>query len=170
MCFFGVVQAAYNIGGYIVSANAIEQSIFCFRTPRIGRVLTLLQQASTHRTCICGISWLDLKIILRKIYIDDVCYYQQKLFLEISGLQFISCPTYHFTDISWIESCIKDKTIQKSSHDFNRWSYLVLDFRSWCGCHCIYLENITKLCILSQPWCLFGSPKMVVKGKHVGRI
>lgn len=33
-----VVQAAYNIGGHIISANAIEQAIFCFRTPRIGRV------------------------------------------------------------------------------------------------------------------------------------
>ncbi|XP_057513318.1 uncharacterized protein LOC130795303 isoform X2 [Actinidia eriantha] len=30
-------KAAYNIGGHIVSANAIEQSIFCFHTPRIGR-------------------------------------------------------------------------------------------------------------------------------------
>lgn len=34
-----VVQAAYNIGGHIISANTIEQSIFCFRTPRLGRVL-----------------------------------------------------------------------------------------------------------------------------------
>ena len=50
LCFFGVVQAAYNIGGQIVSANAVEQSIFSFRTPRIGRVLTLPQQAYTHRT------------------------------------------------------------------------------------------------------------------------
>ncbi|KAL6979755.1 hypothetical protein U1Q18_021410 [Sarracenia purpurea var. burkii] len=30
-------KAAYNIGGHIVSANAIEQSIFCFHTPRVGR-------------------------------------------------------------------------------------------------------------------------------------
>ncbi|KAG5102433.1 hypothetical protein JHK84_047402 [Glycine max] len=30
-------KAAYNIGGHILSANAIEQMIFCFRTPRIGR-------------------------------------------------------------------------------------------------------------------------------------
>ncbi|XP_022154828.1 uncharacterized protein LOC111021990 isoform X2 [Momordica charantia] len=29
-------KAAYNIGGHIISANAIEQSIFCFKTPRIG--------------------------------------------------------------------------------------------------------------------------------------
>lgn len=33
------MQAAYNIGGHIISANAIEQSIFRFHTPRIGRVL-----------------------------------------------------------------------------------------------------------------------------------
>ncbi|XP_059444164.1 uncharacterized protein LOC132176066 isoform X1 [Corylus avellana] len=32
-------KAAYNIGGHIISANAIEHSIFCFRTPRIGRWL-----------------------------------------------------------------------------------------------------------------------------------
>ncbi|XP_030513315.1 uncharacterized protein LOC115727282 isoform X2 [Rhodamnia argentea] len=32
-------KAAYNIGGTIISASAMEQSIFCFRTPRIGRWL-----------------------------------------------------------------------------------------------------------------------------------
>ncbi|XP_042511482.1 uncharacterized protein LOC122086611 isoform X2 [Macadamia integrifolia] len=30
-------KAAYNIGGHVISADAMEQSIFCFRTPRIGR-------------------------------------------------------------------------------------------------------------------------------------
>ncbi|KAL5728331.1 hypothetical protein ACHQM5_001428 [Ranunculus cassubicifolius] len=30
-------KAAYNIGGYVISVNAIEQSIFCTRTPRVGR-------------------------------------------------------------------------------------------------------------------------------------
>ncbi|OMO52472.1 hypothetical protein COLO4_37159 [Corchorus olitorius] len=39
-------KAAYNIGGHIISANAIEQSIFCFRTPRVGRWLeTILSTA-----------------------------------------------------------------------------------------------------------------------------
>ncbi|KAK9275452.1 hypothetical protein L1049_022719 [Liquidambar formosana] len=39
-------KAAYNIGGHVISANAIEQSIFCFRTPRIGRWLeTILSTA-----------------------------------------------------------------------------------------------------------------------------
>ncbi|KAL9276521.1 hypothetical protein ACSQ67_025939 [Phaseolus vulgaris] len=33
------VQAAYNICGHIISANAIEQVIIGFRTPCIGRVL-----------------------------------------------------------------------------------------------------------------------------------
>ncbi|CAK7356363.1 unnamed protein product [Dovyalis caffra] len=43
---FCIVQAAYNIGGHIISANAIEQSIFCFRTPRVGRWLeTILSTA-----------------------------------------------------------------------------------------------------------------------------
>lgn len=32
------MQAAYNIGGIVVTANAIEHTIFCFRTPRIGGV------------------------------------------------------------------------------------------------------------------------------------
>uniref|UniRef100_A0A2N9FH25 DUF547 domain-containing protein n=1 Tax=Fagus sylvatica TaxID=28930 RepID=A0A2N9FH25_FAGSY len=32
-------KAAYNIGGHVTSANAIEHSIFCFRTPRTGRWL-----------------------------------------------------------------------------------------------------------------------------------
>ncbi|KAK2649025.1 hypothetical protein Ddye_016514 [Dipteronia dyeriana] len=30
-------KAAYNIGGHIISANAIEQSILCFHTHRMGR-------------------------------------------------------------------------------------------------------------------------------------
>ncbi|MBA0646565.1 hypothetical protein Goklo_014520 [Gossypium klotzschianum] len=39
-------KAAYNIGGHIISANAIEQSIFCFCTPRNGRWLeTILSTA-----------------------------------------------------------------------------------------------------------------------------
>ncbi|BFG31374.1 hypothetical protein CerSpe_176480 [Prunus speciosa] len=39
-------KAAYNIGGQVISANAIEQSIFGFQTPRIGRWLeTLLSTA-----------------------------------------------------------------------------------------------------------------------------
>ncbi|KAI3995607.1 hypothetical protein MKX01_023352 [Papaver californicum] len=29
-------KAAYNIGGHVISANAIEHSIFCIRTPRLG--------------------------------------------------------------------------------------------------------------------------------------
>lgn len=32
-------KAAYNIGGHTISASAIEQSVFCFRTPRVGRWL-----------------------------------------------------------------------------------------------------------------------------------
>ncbi|CAN1333638.1 hypothetical protein LINPERPRIM_LOCUS36105 [Linum perenne] len=31
-------KAAYNVGGHIVSASTIEQSIFCFRSPRVGKV------------------------------------------------------------------------------------------------------------------------------------
>ncbi|KAF6141626.1 hypothetical protein GIB67_001178 [Kingdonia uniflora] len=30
-------KAVYNIGGYVISASTIEQSIFCIRTPRAGR-------------------------------------------------------------------------------------------------------------------------------------
>ncbi|RZB42372.1 60S ribosomal protein L7-2, partial [Glycine soja] len=30
-------KEAYNIGGHIISANAIEQAIFCFQTPHIGQ-------------------------------------------------------------------------------------------------------------------------------------
>lgn len=35
-------KAAYKIGGHIVSANAIEQAIFCFHTPRVGRWLEII--------------------------------------------------------------------------------------------------------------------------------
>ncbi|KAM7272545.1 hypothetical protein ACFE04_027208 [Oxalis oulophora] len=39
-------KAAYNIGGHIISAISIEQAVFCFRTPRIGRWLeTILSTA-----------------------------------------------------------------------------------------------------------------------------
>ncbi|KAK3039497.1 hypothetical protein RJ639_028079 [Escallonia herrerae] len=39
-------KAAYNIGGQVISASAIERSIFCFRTPRIGKWLeTILSTA-----------------------------------------------------------------------------------------------------------------------------
>uniref|UniRef100_A0A5B6ZYY2 DUF547 domain-containing protein n=1 Tax=Davidia involucrata TaxID=16924 RepID=A0A5B6ZYY2_DAVIN len=44
-------KAAYNINGDIISANAIEQSIFCFRTPRIGRWLeTILSTAMRKKS------------------------------------------------------------------------------------------------------------------------
>ncbi|KAI4327134.1 hypothetical protein L6164_019633 [Bauhinia variegata] len=42
-------KAAYNIGGHIISANAIEQSIFCFRTPRIGRWLESIVSAALRK-------------------------------------------------------------------------------------------------------------------------
>ncbi|RDX64501.1 hypothetical protein CR513_56938, partial [Mucuna pruriens] len=42
-------KAAYNIGGHIVSANAIEQMIFCFRTPRIGRWLESFVSAALRK-------------------------------------------------------------------------------------------------------------------------
>ncbi|KAL0409361.1 UNVERIFIED_CONTAM: hypothetical protein Sradi_1870500 [Sesamum radiatum] len=32
-------KAAYNVGGHIVSASTIEQSIFCYHTPRVGQWL-----------------------------------------------------------------------------------------------------------------------------------
>ncbi|KAK7406272.1 hypothetical protein VNO78_07895 [Psophocarpus tetragonolobus] len=42
-------KAAYNIGGHIISANAIEQAIFCFRTPRIGRWLESFVSAALRK-------------------------------------------------------------------------------------------------------------------------
>ncbi|XP_031271229.1 uncharacterized protein LOC116129638 isoform X3 [Pistacia vera] len=45
------VQAAYNIGGHIISANAIEQSIFCFRTPRIGRWIESILSTALRKKC-----------------------------------------------------------------------------------------------------------------------
>ncbi|PON37736.1 Ternary complex factor MIP1, leucine-zipper [Parasponia andersonii] len=45
-------KAAYNIGGHVISANAIEQSIFCLRTPRIGWWLeTILSAALRKKSC-----------------------------------------------------------------------------------------------------------------------
>ncbi|KAI3408035.1 uncharacterized protein J3R85_020515 [Psidium guajava] len=42
-------KAAYNIGGTIISASAMEQSIFCFRTPRIGRWLETVVSAALRK-------------------------------------------------------------------------------------------------------------------------
>ncbi|KAK4800446.1 hypothetical protein SAY86_020933 [Trapa natans] len=42
-------KAAYNIGGHIVSANAIEQSIFRFQTPRAGRWLETIVSAAMRK-------------------------------------------------------------------------------------------------------------------------
>ncbi|XP_054823299.1 uncharacterized protein LOC129321533 isoform X2 [Prosopis cineraria] len=42
-------KAAYNIGGHIISANAIEQSIFCFRSPRTGRWLESIVSAALRK-------------------------------------------------------------------------------------------------------------------------
>ncbi|KAL2518139.1 hypothetical protein Adt_14386 [Abeliophyllum distichum] len=44
-------KAAYNVGGHVISASTIEQSIFCFRTPRIGQWLeTVLSTAMRKRS------------------------------------------------------------------------------------------------------------------------
>ncbi|XP_060207369.1 uncharacterized protein LOC132635129 [Lycium barbarum] len=44
-------KAAYNVGGQVISANAIEQSIFGLHTPRIGRWLeTILSTALWKRS------------------------------------------------------------------------------------------------------------------------
>lgn len=44
-------KAAYNVGGQVISANAMEQSIFGLRTPRIGRWLeTILSTALWKRS------------------------------------------------------------------------------------------------------------------------
>ncbi|KAK3224915.1 hypothetical protein Dsin_004777 [Dipteronia sinensis] len=44
-------KAAYNIGGHIISANAIEQSILCFHTHRMGRWLeSILSTALRKRS------------------------------------------------------------------------------------------------------------------------
>ncbi|XAR54940.1 hypothetical protein NMG60_11030284 [Bertholletia excelsa] len=42
-------KAAYNIGGHIVSANTIEQSIFCFHTPRIGRWFEIILSTAMRK-------------------------------------------------------------------------------------------------------------------------
>ncbi|XP_019422430.1 PREDICTED: uncharacterized protein LOC109332039 isoform X2 [Lupinus angustifolius] len=42
-------KAAYNVGGHIISANAIEQKIFCFQTPRIGRWLESIMSAALRK-------------------------------------------------------------------------------------------------------------------------
>lgn len=70
------MQAAYNIGGHIISANAIEQSIFRFHTPRIGRVLAFLILNNTFRH-------IDLYFIL-KFGVSQVinCFMKASYFVQ----------------------------------------------------------------------------------------
>ncbi|XP_073287875.1 uncharacterized protein [Primulina huaijiensis] len=60
-------KAAYNVGGHVISANMIEQSIFCYRTPRIGQWLeTVLSTALWKK------SGEERKIIWSKYRIQDL--------------------------------------------------------------------------------------------------
>ncbi|XP_061368297.1 uncharacterized protein LOC133311288 [Gastrolobium bilobum] len=66
-------KAAYNIGGHIISANTIEQAIFCFRTPRIGRWLESIVSAALRKK-----SGEERRLINSKLGITDseplVCF------------------------------------------------------------------------------------------------
>ncbi|XP_027912649.1 uncharacterized protein LOC114172257 isoform X1 [Vigna unguiculata] len=66
-------KAAYNIGGHIISANAIEQAIFGFRTPRIGRWLESFMAAALRKK-----NGEEKQFISSKLYINDfqplVCF------------------------------------------------------------------------------------------------
>ncbi|KAJ1383672.1 Ternary complex factor MIP1, leucine-zipper [Sesbania bispinosa] len=66
-------KAAYNIGGHIISANAIEQAIFCFRTPRIGRWIESVLSAALRKK-----SGEERQLISSKLGIADsqplVCF------------------------------------------------------------------------------------------------
>ncbi|KAJ8754712.1 hypothetical protein K2173_011127 [Erythroxylum novogranatense] len=42
-------KAAYNVGGHIISANAIEESIFGLRTPRVGRWLESILSSALRK-------------------------------------------------------------------------------------------------------------------------
>ncbi|KAI7988347.1 hypothetical protein LOK49_LG13G01483 [Camellia lanceoleosa] len=42
-------KAAYNISGHIVSANTIEESIFCFCTPRVGRWFEIILSTAMRK-------------------------------------------------------------------------------------------------------------------------
>ncbi|CAJ1928533.1 unnamed protein product [Sphenostylis stenocarpa] len=66
-------KAAYNIGGHIISANSIEQVIFGFRTPRIGRWLESFVSAALRKK-----NGEEKQLISSKLYINDfqplVCF------------------------------------------------------------------------------------------------
>lgn len=60
-------KAAYNVGGHVISANTIEQSIFCYRTPRIGQWLETFLSTALRKK-----SGEERKIIRSKYSIQDL--------------------------------------------------------------------------------------------------
>ncbi|KZV45346.1 hypothetical protein F511_04084 [Dorcoceras hygrometricum] len=66
-------KAAYNVGGHVISANTIEQSIFCYRTPRLGQWLETVLSTALRKK-----SGEERKIIRSKYRIQDfqplVCF------------------------------------------------------------------------------------------------
>ncbi|KAJ9147702.1 hypothetical protein P3X46_029829 [Hevea brasiliensis] len=60
-------KAAYNIDGHIISANAIEQSIFGFRTPRVGKWLETILSAALRKK-----SSEERQLISSKFGLSDV--------------------------------------------------------------------------------------------------
>uniref|UniRef100_A0A452YW84 DUF547 domain-containing protein n=4 Tax=Aegilops tauschii subsp. strangulata TaxID=200361 RepID=A0A452YW84_AEGTS len=44
-------KAAYNVGGYAVTANSIEQSMLCCRSPRIGRWFESILSTAMRKRC-----------------------------------------------------------------------------------------------------------------------
>ncbi|CAK8539494.1 unnamed protein product [Lathyrus sativus] len=59
-------KAAYNVGGHTISANTIEQAIFCFRTPRLGRWLESIVSAALRKK-----SGEERQLINSKLSITD---------------------------------------------------------------------------------------------------
>jgi hypothetical protein len=47
-----LLQAAYNIGGHAITANAIEHALLCFRSPRIGRVRRPAISSRSYSFCL----------------------------------------------------------------------------------------------------------------------
>ncbi|XP_073133091.1 uncharacterized protein [Henckelia pumila] len=60
-------KAAYNVGGHVISANMVEQSIFCYRTPRIGQWLETVLSTALRKK-----SGEERKIIRSKYRIQDL--------------------------------------------------------------------------------------------------
>ncbi|XP_052294963.1 uncharacterized protein LOC102617766 isoform X2 [Citrus sinensis] len=140
-------KAAYNIGGHIISANAIEQSIFRFHTPRIGRLKVYTASNVKEELEVAKREFLQANVVVKK---------SRKVFLPKLLERFAKEAMVTSDDLlKWVtenvdkklqdsmQKCIDRKSNRKASQVIewlpysSRFRYVFskeLMEKPWCGC------------------------------------